>query len=274
MSIFQAIVLGIVQGATEFLPISSSGHLVIVPWILGWELEPKAAFVFDVLVQLGTLLAVIFYFRADLWAIARAMSLGLLHRRPFEHPLSRRGYLLVLASLPAGAAGLVFKPAVEQSFGSPPAAGLFLLVTSLILAASERLGKRLAGLDQLSTADALVIGLAQALSIFPGISRSGSTIAGGLIRNLTRPEAARFSFLMSIPIMLGAGAVAALDAAAIPNLAAFLPGLAAGFFAATLVGYLSIRWMLAYVARRPLTVFIAYCFASGLAVLLVGWARA
>ena len=274
MTIVQALLLGAVQGATEFLPISSSGHLVLVPWLLGWELDPAAAFIFDVLVQWGTLVAVILYFWQDLLEILQAVIQGLLKARPFETELARRGWLLVLASVPAAALGLVAKSSVEAAFASPLAVSLFLLITAAILGLSERLGNKIRPMEDLRPMDAIVIGLAQSLALFPGISRSGATIAGGLTRDLKRAEAARFSFLMSVPIMIGAGLVALLDLAEMPNALDQLPALVIGSLSAAAVGYLSIRWLLAFLSRRRLTVFVIYCSLIGTAGLVLSLIRA
>ena len=173
MTAFQALILGIVQGATEFLPVSSSGHLVLVPWLLGWQLDPQAAFVFDVLVQWGTLLAVIVYFWRELPGLALAALRGLIHGHPLESPAARMAWLLVLASLPAAVLGLVFKDTVEATFGQPTMVFGFLLVTSALLAVSEWLGHRTRSMESLRWTDALWIGLAQVLALFPGVSRLG-----------------------------------------------------------------------------------------------------
>jgi undecaprenyl-diphosphatase len=270
MSIIQSIILGIVQGLTEFLPISSSGHLVIIPYLFGWHFNAREAFVFDVLVQVATLVAVFAYFWNDVVGILRATSLGLLNRKPFDDPQARLGWLLVLASLPAGLIGLALKSAVERAFASPAATGFFLLVTAGLLLVAERVGGRLRTLESLNWKDALWVGLAQALAIFPGISRSGATIAGGMTRDLQRPSAARFSFLMSIPIMLAAGLIAVLELLIeYPNYPSLLPTFLPGFLAAAITGYLSIRWLLSYLTRRPLYVFSIYCAAVGSLVLIL-----
>lgn len=268
MSIFQAIILGIVQGLTEFLPVSSSAHLVITPYLLGWTLAPEQVLPFDVLVQLGTLLAVIVFFWADLWAIARAWVVGLVRLRPLADPLARQGWLLILASVPAGLAGLLLKKAVGQAFQSVLVTGIFLLVTAVLLTVGESLGKRTRPLAAFNWVDALWMGVAQALAIFPGISRSGATIAGGLARDLQRPAAARFSFLMSIPIMLAAGAVEIKDVIATPALTGMLPEIVVGFLAAAVVGYLSIRWLLHFISTHSLRPFAVYCSALGLLVVI------
>jgi undecaprenyl-diphosphatase len=267
MTILQSIILGVVQGLTEFLPISSSAHLVITPYLLGWKLPADDAFIFDVLVQLGTLLAVIAYFWADLWAIGRAFLMGLWRKRPFEDAQARLGWYIILATLPAVFGGLLVKDWVEAAFNSPVATALFLLGTAALLVIAEWAGHRTLPMQALTWKDALLVGVFQMVALFPGISRSGSTIAGGMLRNLDRASAARFSFLISIPAMLGAGTLAMLDLAKIPNFTSRIPALAAGFVAAAVVGYLSIRWLLSYLARRPLYAFAIYCVGLCLVVL-------
>lgn len=267
MSVLHGILLGIVQGLTEFLPISSSAHLVLVPYLLGWEFPAEQIFPFDVLVQLGTLVAVIIYFWNDLWNIARAWVTGLVRRAPFESADSRMGWYLILATIPAGIFGLTIKNTVEAAFQSPTATAVFLFVTAAFLFLAERLGRRARSLDSMNWIDALVMGLFQAVSIFPGVSRSGSTITGGMLRNLDRPAAARFSFLMSIPIMIAAGVLSLGDLAGIPNLGQFLPVILAGMLTAGVVGYLSIRWLLGYLTRHSLSVFAIYCIILGMLVI-------
>jgi len=271
MNIFQAILLGIIQGITEFLPISSSAHLVITPYLLGWKLDEAVIFPFDVLVQLGTLLAAIIYFRRDLWEILAAVWAGLRSGKPFESPKARLGWFLVLATLPAGILGILIKDLVEAAFHSVQATALFLLGTAGLLFIAERSGKKNRTLDTLTWKDALWIGVAQAISLFPGISRSGATITGGMTRHLDRSSAARFSFLMMIPIMLAAGGLSVLDLFDTPNFTSYLPAIAAGFAAAAVVGYLAIRWLLGFLTRRPLYVFSIYCAALAALVLLVSY---
>ena len=203
----------------------------------------------------------------------RAVILGLVRRQPFSDPQARLGWLLVLASIPAGLFGLAVKDAIEAAFSSPTATALFLFVTAGLLLVAERVGKRSRELESLTWKDALWIGAFQAAAVFPGISRSGSTIAGGMTRDLQRPAAARFSFLMSVPIMLAAGGLALLDLAEMPaageNFLVFLPG----FLAAAVVGYFSIRWLLGYLTHRPLYIFSIYCVALGALTLIVTWLR-
>lgn len=273
MTILQSIILGIIQGLTEFIPISSSAHLVIAPYLFGWSIQPQVAFIFDVLVQVGTLVAVVVYFWQDLVAILRAFVTGLITRHPFADPQARLGWYLILATLPAVILGVLIKNLVEKAFSSPLAAALFLLGTAALLVIGERLGKRTGKMEHLNWKDSLVIGLFQAISLFPGISRSGATISGGMMRNLDRPSAARFSFLMSVPVMLGAALVTIKDLVGIPNFTSYIPTVLAGFLTAAVVGYLAIRWLLSFLSRKPLYVFAVYCVILCLVTLGVALIR-
>jgi undecaprenyl-diphosphatase len=269
MNLFQALILGIVQGLTEFLPVSSSAHLVIVPFLLGWKFPAAEVLPFDVLVQLGTLAAVIVYFWSDLWQIVVAFVQGLLKGKPFADEHARLGWFLILATIPAGVFGLLIKKYIDQAFQSVVATGLFLLVTAALLLVAERLGKRNRPLNQFTWVDALWMGVAQAIAVFPGVSRSGATISGGLARNLERGAAARFSFLMSIPVMLAAGALELKDVFQTPGLTALLPAIVVGFVAAAVVGYFSIRWLLNFVITHSLRAFSVYCAALGVLVVFI-----
>lgn len=268
MTIFQAFILGIVQGLTEFLPVSSSGHLVLAPYWLGWHLQAEQAFIFDVLVQMGTLVAVFIYYWQDVVGITRAIFVGLWRRKPLEDPYARLGWQVFVASLPAGLGGLLIKDLIEQMFGSVGATGVFLLVTAVMLMIAERAGKRVRSVEQITWWDAFLIGCFQLLAVFPGVSRSGSTIVGGMTRNLDRPAAARFSFLMSIPIMLAAGGLSLVDLTKVSGLGAFWPQIVVGFVTSAAVGYLAIRWLLEYLAKRPLYVFAGYVTVVGLVTLI------
>jgi undecaprenyl-diphosphatase len=273
MTIWQAILLGILQGLTEFLPISSSAHLVIVPYLLGMQIPADQIFPFNVLVQLGTLAAVIIYFRADLWNIVRDFISGLIYRKPFGSPNARSGWLLILATIPAGLFGVLIKDMVEQAFSSVGATALLLLVTAVMLFAAEKIGKPEKQLAQLTWLDALIIGLFQALAIFPGISRSGSTIAGGMFRQVRREDAARFSFLLSIPIMLGAGVFSLKDVFEISDLSAFITPMAIGFVSACITGYMSIHWLLIFLNKHKLSSFAFYCTGLSALTLVVTMVR-
>jgi undecaprenyl-diphosphatase len=266
VNIIQAIILGIVQGVTEYIPVSSSAHLVLVPWLLQW---PDPPFTFDVLVQWGTLVGVLVYFWRDLWGIVRGVIVGLVHRKPLETFEARLGWYIVLATIPAVIFGLLFKDMFEAAFSDPKAVAIFLVATAAMLAAAEYFGKRARELTGIGWLDALIIGLWQVVSLLPGISRSGATITGGVLRGLDRRSAARFSFLMSVPALLGAGVIAIKDLLSANELAAQLPVLLVGSAMAAITGYLCIRWLLGYLQRGKLYVFAVYCAAAGIACFLI-----
>ncbi len=272
MTTLQAIILGIVQGLTEFLPISSSGHLVLVPFFLNWQLPAKEMFIFNVLVQLGTLVAVLVYFWKDLLAIFSSFFKQLFKGAPFATHEARLGWLLIVATIPAGLAGILFDDLVESAFSSPLFVGIALLITALLLVLGEKISQKIGDLQDINLPDAIVMGLMQALALFPGISRSGATISGGMMRHLEREAAGRFSFLMSIPIMLAAGALSTYEMVTeVSDLSSFLPTMVVGFLTAMLVGYLSIRWLLKFLVNHSLAYFAVYCILLGSATILV-WA--
>lgn len=270
MTTFQAIILGIIQGLTEFLPVSSSGHLTLTPFFFGWTLPADEVYVFGVLVQMGTLVAVIVYFWQDLWRISKATLTSLWKPGSYGNVDVRLGVYLIIATIPAGVAGLLFKDQVESAFSNPVLTAVFLMLTAILLAIGEDAGGRTEELEDMGWKDALWMGMFQALAIFPGISRSGATITGGMIRQLDRPAAARFSFLMAVPIMLAAGAVAVVDLLALPSLDVFAGPLLAGFVVSGVVGYLSIRWLLNYLANHPVYIFSGYLAVVGVLGLFVG----
>jgi undecaprenyl-diphosphatase len=270
MTIIQSIILGILQGITEFLPISSSGHLVILPFFLNWDLPSKERFIFDVLVQIGTLVSVIFYFRKDLIAITKDFFKQLFAGQPFASHNARLGWLLIIATIPAGVVGLLLDDLVEQSFSSPLFAGIALLITAGLLILAEIVSSKIGDMHDITFSTALVMGLMQALAIFPGISRSGATISGGMFRHLRREAAGKFSFLMSIPIMLAAGGLSTYRMITeASDLAAFLPIMAVGFLTAMVVGYAAIHWLLKFITKHSLIYFSIYCFLLGGITILV-----
>ncbi len=273
MTPLQTLILGIIQGVTEFIPVSSSAHLVLIPWLLGWSLDERPAFVFNVLVQVGTLVAVIAYFRRDLMTMTRCALLGIARGRPLETPEARTAWLLVLATIPAGVIGLAFKDYFVSTYSNPVQTAVELMGTSLIIWISELIGRRLRGFETIDGWDAAWMGVGQAIAIFPGISRSAATIAFGLGRNLERPSAARFSFLMSIPIFLAAGLMAVYDLLRIPNFMTDVPEMLIGFAASAVVGYLCIRWLLRFLAHHPMMVFAYYCTGASIFFLLVAFFR-
>ena len=268
MDILQAILLGIVQGATEFIPVSSSGHLVLVPWLLGWD---SPGLVFDTVVHWGTLVAVLAYFWRDWLALITAWFRGLFHWDWLE-PQARLTWLLILATIPAARIGFFLEDFFEGLFGKPGWVGVFLLVTAGLLALSEwlaNLATRQRDLNSLRWPDAILIGLGQAAAIAPGISRSGATIATGLFRGLQRPAAARFSFLLATPIIFGAGLFKLQDLFVAPDPLAQVPALTAGFLAAAASGYLCIWGLLRYLEHGKLYPFAVYCVLAGVFSLII-----
>jgi len=274
MNIVQALVLGIVQGATEFVPISSSGHLVLVPWLLNW---PEPGLAFDTIVHWGTLVAVLAFFWRDFAALARAWARSLMERNPsgrasgrsLDQTEAKLAWLIIVGTLPAALIGYLWQDFFESLFSSPSRVATLLLVTGAILAVSERLGKRQRSLGDLNWLDSVLIGLAQSLAIAPGISRSGATIAMGLLRGVKREAAARFSFLLATPIIFGAGLLQLLKLFQSGAVGAQLLPLVIGFLAAAISGYLCIKFLLAYLQRGRLYVFAIYCWLAGIASLTI-----
>jgi undecaprenyl-diphosphatase len=261
--LFQAIVLGIVQGLTEFLPISSTAHLRIVPAFFGWP-DPGAAF--TAVVQLGTMAAVLLYFRHDLWRIARAWLRSLRdpeHRRELD---ARMGWYILLGTIPIGIFGLIFKDEIETGARNLYLIGSMLIVLGVVLWVADRVGRRTRTLEQINATDGVVIGLAQALALIPGVSRSGSTISAGLFREFDRRSAARYSFLLSVPAVVlsglfelrhigGGSHQAGAGAVIIATVVAFV------------VGYASIAFLLRYLVRHTMLIFVVYRVALGAVVI-------
>ncbi len=266
MSLLEAILIGIIQGATEFLPISSDGHLVLIPAVFGLS-QPDLVMIG--LVHAGTLLAILTYFARDLWTIGRAWLAGLRRRDPLGSPDARLGWYMLLGSVPAGVVGLLLKDFFERQFQSPTVAAVGLLVTAAVLVIGERLLRGTKSLERLTAVDALIVGLVQVTALLPGVSRSGTTIAAGLWRGLDRPTAARFSFLVGLPAIAGAGLLSILD---IFSARGSLPmgHYAAAFVAAALVGYLCIAFLLSWVKGHSLYIFAVYCALFGTLYLLFG----
>jgi undecaprenyl-diphosphatase len=269
MDLLQALVLGLIQGATEFIPVSSSGHLVLVPWLLKW---PAPSLTFDTIVHWGTLLAVLAFFWRDWLGLIRAWLRGLV-RWDWADPLARLMWLLIAGSIPAALIGYLLEDLFESLFGRPAWVSVFLLVTAGLLALSERFGERARSLGDLRLPDALLIGLGQAAAIAPGISRSGATMTAGLLRGLGRPAAARFSFLLATPIILGAGLFKILDQVSAATAAEPWAVYAVGFLAAAVSGYACIWGLLRYLQRGRLYPFAVYCACAGLLFLVLAWLR-
>lgn len=268
MELLEAILLGIIQGATEFLPISSSGHLLLIPSLFSLS-EPDLNGI--AIAHLGTLLAILVYFRQDLWNIFKAVLSGLRIGRPLATMESRLGWYIAIGTIPAAVAGLLFVDFIDSVLATPTVAAFMLMVTAVILVIGEQLLKGDKALGQMGWTDAIIIGLAQVAALIPGISRSGVTITAGLSRGLDRPSAARYSFLLGVPAIAGAGLLAILDLAQSPGLANQLPQIVATFLAAAIVGYVCIYFLLNWLRRGSLYPFAAYCAAFGLIYLIIIW---
>lgn len=267
MEVFQAIVRGIVQGITEFLPISSSAHLILIPWFLGWE---DLGLAFDAALHFGTLVSLVIFFRTEWIELARSALRVAVSGRTRSHDERMVVYIL-LATLPGGVAGLMGGDFVESQLRSPLVPGVTLILLALVLLVAERTGRREKDFGRITLADALVIGFAQALALVPGVSRSGVTITAALFRGVQREPAARFSFLLSTPIIAGAAGTKLLDLLGGGVDQARLGMLAAGVGASAIVGYLSIRFMLRYLATNTTYVFVWYRVLLGIVVLLAFW---
>ena len=264
MSFLEAVVLGIVQGLTEFLPVSSSAHLRIVPALFGWD-DPGAAF--TAVVQLGTMAAVVIYFWSDLWRIARAWLASLRHADRRSDPDARMGWYLIAATVPISIFGLAFKDQIESGARDLRLIAGTLIVLGLVLLVAERVGAHRKTIDDLTTRDGVAVGVAQSMALVPGVSRSGATISAGLFLGYTREDAARFSFLLSIPAVVlsglfslkdvGAGDGAGPVATVVATLVSFV------------VGYAAIAWLLRYLVRHSTAVFVGYRVALGVLLIVL-----
>lgn len=270
MNLFHALLLGIIQGLTEFLPVSSTAHLLIGQKILGIPAN-DAVFSFLVIIQLGTILSLIIYFSKELWKIAQALlanlkKLNKFHSLPFD---ARLGWYIILATIPALIAGLLFKDLVEKLFENQfLEASIRLLTAALLMFLGEKVGKHARKLESITWKDGIFIGLMQVIAVFPGASRSGTTISAGLMRNFDRPSAAKFSFLMSVPVMVAAGAFESIKLLQNPGFSQILPSIFVGFMAATIIGWLAVRWFMGFLNKNSLYIFILYCLVIGLICLM------
>jgi len=266
MSLIEATVLGIVQGLTEFLPISSTAHLILIPWLMGWK-DPGLAF--DVALHAGTLAAILIYFFRD-WMQVLAQGLGL--RSDGDPALSRNQgllWLMVAATLPIGVFGYLFQHRAETVWRTPDVIAAMMIVIGLILWWADHVGRKQKDLGHLNFADSMAVGFAQVLSIVPGTSRSGVTIAAGLLRNLDRATAARFSFLLSTPAI---GAAAAKDFYDLMKHQGGIPAdmrmaFLVGIVVSGITGCLVIRFFMNYLRRGTFTVFVAYRVIFGIMIL-------
>jgi undecaprenyl-diphosphatase len=264
LTFWQAILLGLLQGFTEFLPVSSSGHLVIIPYLLHW---PDPGLFMDAMMHTGTMVAIIFYFLDDIIRLASS-AVRSIKLRSLADPDARLAWGLVVATIPGAVIGFLFEDWFGQLFGNPFAVSVFLLVTALLLIFSEYAGKKVRPITSISWFESLVVGIAQSLAIAPGLSRSGITISAGLFLGFRREDAARYSFLLAIPIMLGVTAYSLLKLVLGQAVYSSLWIVIAGTLAAAVSGYLAISGLLALVRRSSLWPFAVYCILLGSGVLL------
>jgi undecaprenyl-diphosphatase len=286
VTILQAIILGIVQGLTEFIPISSSAHLVIVPWLFRWTDPALESLTFDIALHLGTLLALLVFFATDWVRLIRAGIASIVERKIGGDRDRQLAWLLVIGCIPGGIAGVLLESKITEWFHAPHtpiqptamvAMGIIIALLGALLFLAERFARHERKMDKLTLKDAIAIGLAQAFAVFPGVSRSGSTITAGLAMGLERETAARFSFLLSAPIIAGAGlkslweiykgvqvgAIASADLILFP----------AGFIAAAISGYLCIKFLLRFLQKNPTDIFVYYRWALAALVVIVALAR-
>jgi undecaprenyl-diphosphatase len=256
LTIFQAIIFGALQGVTEFLPVSSTAHLILLPWALGW---PDPGLAFDVALHSGTLVALLIYFRTDWIELIKSA------------PNSRMVRFIIAATIPGAIAGALFEHKVEDALRAPQIIATMLIAMALVLLAAELLGRRQKSLDDLSMGDAITVGISQAFAIIPGVSRSGVTITTGLFRGMKRDTAARFSFYLSTPIIGGAVAKKTLDilkgGSGFEQMTPFIIGI----LASGIIGYLSIAFMMRYLQTHNTYLFVFYRIALGIVVLLALW---
>lgn len=263
MDVVQLLVLAIVQGLTEFLPVSSSAHLILVPVIFGW---PDQGLAYDVAVHVGTLAAVVLYFRRELMQLTRASWTWLRFREPSAE--ARLALAVVLGTIPVGLAGLLFKDVVEHGLRSPLVLGIATLVFGLLLGVADRVGRGRRDEYQLTWRDVLLIGLAQAMALIPGTSRSGITMTAGLMLGLSRMAAARFSFLLSIPVIVLAGGLETLDLIQ-ADIAVDWSTLGLAALASGIAAYACIHLFLALIQRIGMMPFVIYRLVLGVVLIAV-----
>jgi undecaprenyl-diphosphatase len=257
--LLQAVVLGTIQGLTEFLPISSSAHLRIFPELFGWG-DPGAAF--TAVIQIGTELAVLIYFRKDIWRIASTWVVSLFKPEYRGHIDARMGWFIIVGSLPIVILGVLLKDTIERDFRNLWLIGTTLVVLGLVLGIADRIGGKDKGLRQISLRDSALMGLAQALALIPGVSRSGATLSMGRLLGYEREAATRYAFLLAIPAVVGAGLFELKDISGGENIYGWGPT-AVATVVSFIVGYAAIAWLLRYISTHSYTPFVLYRVALG-----------
>jgi len=262
VSFFEAVILGLVQGLTEFLPISSSGHLRVAPALFGWD-DPGTAF--TAVVQLGTMAAVLIYFRGDLWRIGRAWVTALWTPAMRGDQDVRLGWYLIIATIPISLLGVAFADQIETGVRDVRLVAAMLIGFGLVMGVADRVGSRSKTINEVTTGDGVAIGFAQALALVPGVSRSGATISAGLFLGYKRADAARFSFLLSVPavVLSGVYQLRGITDGNGPGVMATVVATVVAFVA----GYATIAWLLRWLTSHTLTVFVVYRLVLGVALL-------
>jgi len=264
MTIFHSVIFGIIEGLTEFIPVSSTAHMLLAQRLLGIP-ATESMFAYLVLVQLGAIAALLVYFRNEFWQLTTSFFAP-----PFSSAPNRMAWFIIVATIPSLLAGALLRKVVQDLFANPLSeAAVRLFAAAVLLGLAEWLGRRRRGLESMTWIDALVIGLFQVLAVFPGASRSGSAIGGGMLRDFDRASATRFAFLMSAPVMLAAGVYESIGAVRGGLMNVLVPVLPLGLLIAAAVGWWSIRWLMDYVSRHRLYAFAGYCAIVGLLCLVL-----
>jgi undecaprenyl-diphosphatase len=271
LTILQAIILGIVQGLTEFLPISSSGHLILVPWLFNWHFlldNPDLNKTFDVALHLGTFVAVLVYFWREVVKLVAAWVRSMT-RRSLADPEARLAWLLFVSTIPAAFLGVAFESFIEDRLGKPWIIAIMMIVFALVMYAVDHIAKLDRDLEALTWTDSILIGIAQAFALCPGVSRSGITMMTGLALRLDRESAARYSFLLSVPVIGGAAAYKALQVAKDGLPAGTAMPFVVGIASAAISGMVAIWFVLAYLKRHNFNLFVVYRIVVGVAILIL-----
>src|SRR6478672_3750782 len=266
MTSFQALVLGLIQGLTEFLPVSSSAHLSLAPWLFGWQ-DPGLAF--DVALHFGTLVAVIWYFRAE-WGKLISAAISMIRNRKVQTVEEKRVLFLILATIPGAIGGLLLEKKAETAFRAPQLTATALIIMGIVLWAADRFSRMDRELPTMRWLDALLIGCAQVIALIPGVSRSGSTISTGRLLGFDRQSAAVFSFLMSMPII---AAAVVLEGPEVLRTTGFSAPLIIGVLSAAISSWLAITILLRYVSRHSYGIFALYRVLLGIVVLVILYTR-
>jgi undecaprenyl-diphosphatase len=286
VTIIQAIILGIVQGATEFIPVSSSAHLIIVPWLLGWNDPALTSLSFDVALHIGTLLAVLVFFASDWIRLIGAWLISIKERKIGADPDRRMAWFVVIGTIPGGIVGVLAESKIDALFHQPgqPIPQLTIIIMAIIIAllgsalfVADRVTSHIKEGQKLTLKEVLIIGFAQALAVFPGVSRSGSTITAGLALGLKRDAAAKFSFLLSAPIIAGAGLKSLFNVYHAFKAGSLVSGelilFPIGVIAAAISGYLCIGFLMNYLQKHPIDVFVYYRWALAVFIAVVALLR-